>query len=281
MNEAVAAERYPVPPEDLRWRAVGVRDADDFLLSSSIGVNFFDKEALGRDRKSFKDFNTILDFGCGCGRLIRSLRPLCDPWATIHGVDIDPAAIEWCRQNIADASFSVNDEYPPLHFTDNSIDLIYACSVFTHLDAEHQFRWLAELERIMKPGGYLLLTFRHQHNIDQIADQAVRERIWTEVYRDGIAFMTTELLERRVPALVWRGVSQPGVHPEELGQLLRGLPHHPGRNGQTGDRRFARPQVDFPSAAVQTALSRSCGGVTQAVAVPSFDPAPAPACGPA
>ena len=80
--------------------------------------HFFDKEALGHDRKSFKDFNTILDFGCGCGRLIRSLRPLCDPWATIHGVDIDPAAIAWCKQNIADASFSVNDEYPPLHFTD-------------------------------------------------------------------------------------------------------------------------------------------------------------------
>ena len=115
-------------------------------------------------------------------------------------MDIDPAAIEWCRQNIADASFSVNDEYPPLHFTDNSIDLIYACSVFTHLDAEHQFRWLAELERIMKPGGYLLLTFRHQHNIDQIADQAVRERIWTEVYRDGIAFMTTDS---------WKGVFPP------------------------------------------------------------------------
>jgi SAM-dependent methyltransferase len=200
MNQTVAAGGYPVPPEDLRWRAISVRDADLFLQSSRIGVDFFDKEALGRDRKSFRDFSSILDFGCGCGRLIRSLRPLCDPWAAIHGADIDPAAIEWCKENIDDASFSVNGEYPPLRFADSSIDLVYACSVFTHLDAEHQFRWLAELQRIMKPGGYLLMTFRHEHSIDQIADETIRERIRTEVNRDGIAFMTTDF---------WKGVFPP------------------------------------------------------------------------
>ena len=89
MKQAVPAERYPLPPEDLRWRATGSGDADDFLLSGSAAVNFFDKEALGRHRKSFRDFSSILDFGCGCGRLIRSLRPLCDQWAAIHGTDID------------------------------------------------------------------------------------------------------------------------------------------------------------------------------------------------
>ena len=73
VNQAVTAEHYPVPPEDLRWRATGVADADAFLLSGSAAVDFLDKEALARDRKSFRDFSSILDFGCGCGRLIRSL----------------------------------------------------------------------------------------------------------------------------------------------------------------------------------------------------------------
>jgi SAM-dependent methyltransferase len=199
MNQAVTAERYPVPPEELRWRA-GVRDADDFLLSSNVDVNFLDREALGKDGKSFRDFNTILDFGCGCGRLIRSLRPLCDPWATIYGTDIDRAAIEWCKANIPDASLAINDEYPPLAFADKSIDLIYSCGVFTHLDAEHQFRWLAELQRILKPGGHLLLTFRPKHDIDRIADQATREHMWSQADHNGIAFMTTDL---------WKGVFPP------------------------------------------------------------------------
>jgi SAM-dependent methyltransferase len=204
VNQAAAtAERYPVPPEDLRWRATGVADAEGFLLSGSAAVDFLDKEALGRDRKSFRDFSSILDFGCGCGRLIRSLRPLCDQWASIHGCDIDPAAIAWCKENIPDASFSTVGETPPLHFQDKSIDLIFACSVFTHFDADNQFRWLAELQRIMKPGGYLLLTFRYRHNIELIADQAVRDRIWTDLDRDGIAFMTTDLWKDAFPA--WYG----------------------------------------------------------------------------
>jgi SAM-dependent methyltransferase len=193
VNQAVSAERYPVPPEDLRWRAIGSRDTEAFLVSSSVGVNFFDKEALARQRKSFKDINSILDFGCGCGRLIRSLRPLCDPWASIYGTDVDSAAITWCKENIPDASFSINGENPPLRFEDKSMDLIYACSVFTHLDAEDQFRWLAELQRIMKPDGYLLLTFRYRYNIDQLADQTVRDRIWEQLDRDGIAFLPPDL----------------------------------------------------------------------------------------
>ena len=201
MNQAaVTSERYPVPPEDLRWRATGLADAESFLLSGSAAVDFLDKEALGRDRKSFRDFSSILDFGCGCGRLIRSLRPLCDQWAAIHGCDIDPAAIAWCKQNIPDASFSTVAETPPLHFQDKSIDLIYACSVFTHFDAANQFRWLAELQRIMKPGGYLLLTFRYRHNIELIADQAVRDRILTDLDHDGIAFMATDQTKGALPA---------------------------------------------------------------------------------
>jgi SAM-dependent methyltransferase len=193
VNQAATAQRYPVPPEELRWRAIGSRDPEAFLASSNAGVDFFDKEALARQRKSLKDFSSILDFGCGCGRLIRSLRPLCDQWASLYGTDVDAAAIAWCRDNITDASFSMNGENPPLRFEDKSMDLIYACSVFTHLDAQDQFRWLAELQRIMKPDGYLLLTFRYRYNIDQLADPAIRDRIWEELDREGIAFLPADL----------------------------------------------------------------------------------------
>ena len=73
----------------------------------------------------------------------------------------------------------LSGEHPPLPYPDKSIDLIYACSVFSHFDAERQTRWLAELQRITRPGGYLLLTFRHEHSVEQIADQALQERVQT------------------------------------------------------------------------------------------------------
>lgn len=203
MNEAVTAEHYPLPPEDLRWRAVGARDAEGFLRSGRIAVDFLGKEALGRDGRSFKDFPSILDFGCGCGRMMRWLRPLCDPWATIQGTDIDPAAIAWCKENIPNAGFSVNGETPPLPFADKSIDLVYGYSVFTHFDADRQFRWLSELQRVIKPGGYLLLTFRHRHSIAEIADEALRDRVWADVSRDGIAFMIPDAWKGLFPS--WYG----------------------------------------------------------------------------
>jgi len=200
VKQAETAERYPVPPDELRWRAIGSRDAEAFLLSSRADVDFFDKEALGRQRKSLKDFTSILDFGCGCGRLIRALRPASDQWAVIQGTDIDQAAIAWCKDNIADASFSMNGANPPLRFADKSIDLAFGRSVFTHLDAEDQLHWLAELQRIVKPGGYLLLTFRYRHNIGELADPAVRDRIWADLERDGIAFLNADASSGEAPA---------------------------------------------------------------------------------
>lgn len=159
-------------------------------------MGFFDS-VLARGGKSFRDFEDILDFGCGCGRLIRSLRDFSTPTARLFGSDIDSDAIAWCAANISDATFSVNGEYPPLPYGDGALDLVYAISVFTHLDAAHQFRWLDELKRVVRPGGYLLLTFRHKHNIDQIGNEAIRKRVWENLERDGISYMTTDL---------WKGV---------------------------------------------------------------------------
>ena len=192
MDEAVAPERYPIPPEELRWRSSGERDAKAFLSSGSTAVDFLDREALARDGKSLKNFDAILDFGCGCGRLTRWLRPLTDPWATIHGADADAAAIEWCKHNISDASFTLHGDHPPLPFPDNSIDLVLACSVFTQIDAERQFRWLSELQRILKPGGYLLATFHYRRGIALIADQSARERVLDDVARHGVAFVAAD-----------------------------------------------------------------------------------------
>lgn len=191
MPETVAAERYPIPPEELRRRA-GEPDADAFVRSGSADIRLLDQQGLGHDGKSLKDFASILDFGCGCGRLMRALRPHADAWATLQGVDTDAAAIRWCKDNIGDASFWTVGETPPLHFTDASMDLIIAWSVFTHLDVENQFHWLNEFQRVLKPGGYLLATFRYTHFIDRSGDGSLRERTWTKLSRDGVTFLPAD-----------------------------------------------------------------------------------------
>jgi len=47
---------------------------------------------------------------------------------------------------------------PPLPYPAAHFDVIYCLSVFTHLDERMQDAWLAELDRILEPGGVLLLT---------------------------------------------------------------------------------------------------------------------------
>lgn len=191
MPETVAAERYPIPPEELRRRA-GAADAGAFVRSGNADVRLLDQQALGHDGKSLKDFVSILDFGCGCGRLTRALRPHCDAWATLQGVDTDAASVRWCKDNIGDASFWTVGDTPPLHFTDASMDLIIAWSAFTRLDVENQFHWLNEFQRILKPGGYVLACFRYTHFIDRSADASLRERTWTKLSRDGVTFLPAD-----------------------------------------------------------------------------------------
>ena len=101
--------------------------------------------------------STILDFGCGCGRVISSLSKLTG--AQLFGTDIDAEAIEWCNRSLPSVGkFSVNDKLPPFPFDDNAFDLVYSISIFTHLPEDMQFAWLGELNRVLKPSGYAILT---------------------------------------------------------------------------------------------------------------------------
>ena len=100
----------------------------------------------------------VLDFACGPGRVIADFHRLA-PDAHLTGSDIDREAIEWARKNLGHlASFHVNDASPPAEFPNGSFDIIYSISLFTHLDESMQDAWLAELGRLLKPGGVLLAT---------------------------------------------------------------------------------------------------------------------------
>jgi SAM-dependent methyltransferase len=81
----------------------------------------------------------------------------------LYGTDIDADAIAWAQSHIPWAKCSVNNGLPPLEFPDGSFDLIFNHSVFTHLDENYQNAWLAELWRVAKPGGLIVLTVAGDH----------------------------------------------------------------------------------------------------------------------
>ncbi len=146
----------PVPGPILRNRVHGSPDREGFLaVGRQCAGNI--EEALGTVGHSMKEFRSVLDFGCGCGRTLRNFTPYFGN-AEFHGCDVNAPLVRWCENHISGVSFQVTDPLPPLPFRDGQFDLIYLISIFTHLDEEFQMKWLAELKRISKAGGIVLIS---------------------------------------------------------------------------------------------------------------------------
>jgi SAM-dependent methyltransferase len=99
----------------------------------------------------------VLDFGCGPGRTLTELAAT-GPGAEFFGCDIHAESIEWARAHLPQITFQRNEETPPLDLPGDSFDLVYAVSVFTHL-TEHWSGWLAEMHRLLRPGGLGIFSF--------------------------------------------------------------------------------------------------------------------------
>ena len=175
------------PPMKLQTR-VANRYLDRFLADAVATVKEFDR-ILGAAGQSLKTFEVILDFGSGCGRITTPLRAYVGSGVSLYATDIDREAIEWCRENYSGiAEFEVNDAWPPLKFADDTFDFIYSVSVLTHLPEEMQFKWLKELNRILKPNGFLLLTTHGEGYYDQLS--AVRQ---AELAANGFLYFNNGL----------------------------------------------------------------------------------------
>jgi SAM-dependent methyltransferase len=100
---------------------------------------------------------SVLDFGCGSGRLLRLLLPHLAEGALLTGCDIDEPSIRWLREHYPqEVRLYVNDHAPELPEPDGAFDLVCAISVFTHLTRWAE--WLLELRRVLRPRGLLVAT---------------------------------------------------------------------------------------------------------------------------
>jgi SAM-dependent methyltransferase len=181
----------PLPPARLRFRVAEDNDPREFVEVGRRSAENL-KAALARYGGELKPGSAVLDFGCGCGRTLLWLAREF-PNVQWHGTDVDPKSVEWCRSNIPGAQFAVNEAYPPTDYGSGQFDLVYAISVFTHLDADYQRAWLLDLARILRPGGVLMASFHSRSVWEPLeAAQAVR--------RYGFAFRTSEKLKGIFPA---------------------------------------------------------------------------------
>lgn len=119
---------------------------------------------------------SVLDFGCGCGRLAIQMLMQHDRPRNYLGVDVSRKMIEWCQENLTPYDghfrFQHHDVFSPVYAPDNSrnatapipaadgsVSLSIAHSVFTHLFQHQAEHYLTELSRVAAPGGLLYSTW--------------------------------------------------------------------------------------------------------------------------
>jgi SAM-dependent methyltransferase len=98
--------------------------------------------------------DTILDFGCGHGRVARFLRAGF-PEARIDVTDYDPGAVAWCVEHFG--CKGITEPAP------DSYDLIWLGSVFTHLPGSVADTLLAQVSQALKPNGIILFSIQGRY----------------------------------------------------------------------------------------------------------------------
>ena len=164
----------PAPNADLVYLTQGIRGTNAYQNSIVPGV-YNIKRYLANSGIEVNRLGSILDFGCGTGRLLvgwyldNSTRDLC-------GCDINRELVSWARNNLPGRiDWHQTSLTPELPYASKRFDLIYLVSVFTHLSLASQKSWIQELKRILRPCGLILITLHGEMYVRVFQRQRIEE----------------------------------------------------------------------------------------------------------
>jgi SAM-dependent methyltransferase len=155
----------PFPPAEF-MRLVG--PTDPAFFDNPTGALVFD----GVDPRAYA---SVLDFGCGCGRIARRLIQQQPRPGRYLGIDRHKGMVQWCQNHLAAHAPSFEFRHHDVHHDtlnpggtpghlpfpvgDKSVTLFIAWSVFTHLLEPNAEFYLRELARVLSPAGVAVTTW--------------------------------------------------------------------------------------------------------------------------
>jgi len=165
MADLSATATLPIPPFEMR-QLVGPTHEEAFENPSRAPIF-----GIAPER-----FDHVLDFGCGCGRLARQMLQQVPRPRRYTGFDLHAGMIRWCNVNLAPlasgftflhhdvANLGLNPGWlkrplRPMPAEDESISLLIAHSVFTHVVQSHAEYYLREAARVLRPEGEIVASF--------------------------------------------------------------------------------------------------------------------------
>lgn len=168
IDRAMDPTGAPVPPAHLRVYYYRTRDFSAFARArDAVRVEVLSHGLRPSDR--------VLEIGSGIGNLALAVAP--DRTGTYDGIEIQPEAVAWCQSAItsryprvrfhhADIFSSAYNPHGRLTadgfrfpFADASFDFVYLGSVFTHMLPADVAHYVAEIGRVLTPGGTTAASF--------------------------------------------------------------------------------------------------------------------------
>lgn len=161
----------PIPSGDLLYLVSGHRNAEIWAASRQSAVHDVIVPRLRECGFRIQQRRAILDFGCGCGRILAGWEGSLGA-AELYGVDVNPALIDFCQHNIGFAKTTVCGAFPPLVLPNSGFDLVYAASVWTHMTLPQAVQWAGEMARVIATGGALMMSYHGDYYVHELASFA-------------------------------------------------------------------------------------------------------------
>ena len=157
------------PPPEL-WEGYAEAESD-YLEYGKLDISKM-LNILGKAGESAETLTKVLDLGCASGRMLRHY-PYYEGKSELWGCDINAHHIDWCQQHLSPPFlFATTTTAPHLPFEDNSFDLVYCGSVFTHI-SDLSDAWFLEIRRILRRGGYVFLTIHDKHTFELMLNKYI------------------------------------------------------------------------------------------------------------
>ena len=184
-------ERY-IPPLRYHW----LTRFYDPIVRLTTRENTFRRALL--QQVAPRPHDQVLDLGCGTATLAIALAKIY-PLAAVTGLDADTQALVIARDKTRQAGVAVNFERGSssrMPFSDASFDRVVSSLFFHHLTPREKSATLAEVKRVLKPGGEL-----HIADWGKPANMLMRAVFLTVQLLDGFE-TTDDSVHGRLPEVI-------------------------------------------------------------------------------
>jgi ubiquinone/menaquinone biosynthesis C-methylase UbiE len=133
---------------------------DIFTRLMGMGVNRPNSRMV-IELAGIKPGDTVLDVACGTGNLTLTAQTYAGPGGKVYGIDAAPEMIEVARDKASRSGLAVIFEVglaEQLDFADGTFDVVISRLAIHHLPDDLKRKAFAEILRVLKPGGHLLIA---------------------------------------------------------------------------------------------------------------------------